>query len=310
MMQKKSKFIFGSPAILFFVGFFCLVSIITEYDSWAFDRYGRAARRLPSGHRELRFRGHHYFYHHGTFYRRGPSGFWAVRGPIGAIVVGLPIGFRTVFFGGLPYYYYGGIYYRSVPSGYMVVEPPAGAVTASFSAGFRRLYVNGNEYFYKDGVFYIREASEYVVVTAPVGAVIPVLPTGYGTMFFQGVKYLYYDDVYYQEVPSGYVVVEPPAGAVAAQEESAANQTPVPSQPPAETQLPAASSGKVTVTSPLLNVRSGPGMNFATVTQVRQGTVLEVHGNAPGWLYVRIPSGKFGWVAQQFTTAEETPASG
>jgi len=309
-MLKKSGFVFGFPAICFFAGFFALVPILTEYEAWAFERYGRVARRLPPGNREIRLRGHQYFYHHGGFYRRGPSGFWAVRAPIGAIVVGLPIGFRTVFFAGLPYYYYDGIYYRAVPSGYMVVEPPSGAVVDSFSAGFRKVWVNGNEYFYRDGVFYVREASEYVVVTAPVGAVIPVLPTGFGTVFFQGVKYLYYDDVYYQEVPSGYVVVEPPSGAVAAQEESPASQVPVPSQPPAETQLPAASSGKVTVTSPLLNVRSGPGMNFETVTQVRQGTVLEVHGNAPGWLYVRIPSGKFGWVAQQFTTAEQTPASG
>jgi hypothetical protein len=309
-MLKKSRFVFRASAICFLAGFFALVPILTEHEARAFERYGRVARRLPPGNREIRFRGHQYFYHHGGFYRRGPSGFWAVRAPIGAIVLGLPIGFRTVFFAGIPYYYYDGIYYRTVPSGFMVVDPPAGAVADSFSAGFRKVSVNGNEYFYRDGVFYIREASEYVVVTAPVGAVIPALPTGFGTVVFQGVKYLYYDDVYYQEVPSGYVVVEPPAGAVAAQEESAANQAPAPSQPLAETQVPAASSGKVTVTSPLLNVRSGPGINFEAVSQVRQGTVLEVHGSAPGWLYVRLPSGKFGWVVQRFTTAEEIPASG
>jgi hypothetical protein len=305
-MLKKSRFPVRFPAVFFLAGLFALMSILTGYEAQAFDRYGRAARRLPPGHRMIRARGHQYFYHHGNFYRRGPSGYWAVRGPIGAIVVGLPIGFSTVFFGGLPYYYYGGVYYRQVPSGYMVVEPPTGAVATSFSAGFRKLWVNGNEYFYRDGVFYISDSSQYVVVTAPVGAVIPVLPAGFSTVFFHGVKYLYYDDVYYQEVSSGYVVVEPPPGVVAAQEGSTTSQPP----PTPTSEEPAALAKKVTVTSPLLNVRSGPGMNFESVFQVRQGTVLEVHGNAPGWLYVKLPSGKFGWVSRQFTTAVETPASG
>ncbi len=309
--MKKSRLAVRFTAVCFLAGFFALVSILTEYEAWASDRrHGRVARRLPPGHRMIRARGHDYFYHHGTFFRRGPSGFWAVRGPIGAIVVSLPIGFTTMFYGGLPYYYYGGSYYRRVPSGYMVVEPPGGASSASFSADFRKLWVNGNEYFYRDGVFYIRDASEYVVVTAPVGAVIPALPAGFGTVLYQGVKYLYYDNVYYQEVSSGYVVVEPPPGVIALREESAGGQTQAPTPMPAPATTPAISSGKVTVTSPLLNVRSGPGMNFGVVSQVRQGTALEVHGNAPGWLYVRLPSGNFGWVSRQFTSTVETPASG
>lgn len=308
-MLKKSRCAFRFSALCFLVCLFALVSISTEYETWAFPRYGRAARALPRGHREMRVRGERYFYHHGHFFRRGPSGFWAVRGPVGAIVLSLPIGFRTVFFGGFPYYYYGGIYYRHVPSGYMVVEPPAGAVATPYSSGFREVWANGNEYFYKDGVFYIREASEYVVVRAPVGAVISALPAGFGTVVFQGVKYLYYDDVYYQEVRSGYVVVEPPPGVVAAREESAPAQAPAAPQIPPASPVPAVSAGKVTVTSPL-NVRSGPGMKFETISQVRQGTALEVHGNAPGWLYIKLPSGKFGWVSQQFTSAVETPASG
>lgn len=305
-MLKKSRFAFRFPVFFPLVGLFALMSILTAFEAQAFDRYGRVARRLPPGNRMIRVRGHQYFYHHGSFYRRGPVGFWGVGAPIGAIVVGLPIGFSTVFFGGLPYYYYGGVYYRQVPSGYMVVEAPVGGVVTPFSVGFREVWVNGNEYYYRDGVFYIREASDYVVVTAPVGAVIPALPAGFGTVVFQGVKYLYYDDVYYQEVSSGYVVVEPPPGVVAAREGSAASQPP----PTPASEVPAALAKKVTVTSPLLNVRSGPGMNFESVFQVRQGTVLEVHGNAPGWLYVKLPSGTFGWVSRQFTTAVEAPASG
>jgi len=101
-------------------------------------------------------------------------------------------------------------------------------------------------------------------------------------------------------------VVEPPPGVVAAQEGSTTSQPP----PTPTSEEPAALAKKVTVTSPLLNVRSGPGMKFETISQVRQGTALEVHGNAPGWLYIKLPSGKFGWVSQQFTSAVETPASG
>jgi hypothetical protein len=305
-MIEKSGFTFRFPATCLFVGLFALVSILTECEARAFDRYGHVARRLPPGHTMIRVRGHQYFYRHGSFYRRGRTGFWGVGAPMGAIVVGLPIGFTTVFWGGIPYYYCGGVYYRQVPSGYMVVEAPVGAVVTPFSAGFREVWVNGNAFFYKDGVFYIREPSGYEVVTAPVGAVIPELPAGFGTVFFQGVKYFFYADVYYQEVRSGYVVVEPPPGAVAAREESAAGQPP----PAPTSEVPVASVGKVTVASPLLNVRSGPGLNFEAVSQVRQGAVLEVHGNAQGWLYVKLPSGKFGWVSRQFTTAVETPASG
>jgi hypothetical protein len=51
-------------------------------------------------------------------------------------------------------------------------------------------------------------------------------------------------------------------------------------------------------------------MEFEVIGQVSQGDVLVIRGNAPEWLYVQIPSGRFGWVLERFTTPLSSPASG
>jgi uncharacterized protein YgiM (DUF1202 family) len=60
-------------------------------------------------------------------------------------------------------------------------------------------------------------------------------------------------------------------------------------------------SGRATVTASVLNVRSGPGLNYPVIEQVYQGAVMRLHGNAPGWLYALLPNGQFGWVSASFT---------
>jgi hypothetical protein len=65
--------------------------------------------------------------------------------------------------------------------------------------------------------------------------------------------------------------------------------------------------GKVVVATPALNVRQGPGLKHDVMTIVRQGVLLDVSGSAPGWLYVKTPSGQYGWVMQQYTNAPLTP---
>ena len=55
----------------------------------------------------------------------------------------------------------------------------------------------------------------------------------------------------------------------------------------------------VRVVSQVLNVRSGPGLKFAIVTQVRRGTILRVIRVRHGWLHVRRPTRSarvLGWV--------------
>jgi N-acetylmuramoyl-L-alanine amidase len=66
----------------------------------------------------------------------------------------------------------------------------------------------------------------------------------------------------------------------------------------------------VTVSAQSLNVRSGPGQNFSVVQVVNQGEMLEVFGNAPGWLYVKFQSDKFGWVNQEYTSQLSVAPSG
>ena len=61
---------------------------------------------------------------------------------------------------------------------------------------------------------------------------------------------------------------------------------------------------RVMVTAMELNVRSGPGLHHVIAGQVAMGEVLDVLGNAPGWFYVRTPSGLFGWVMVKFTTPQ------
>lgn len=87
-------------------------------------RPGQVRSRLPKGHWSVRQGHSNYFYHRGTFYRRGPSGYVVVKAPVGAVVLGLPFGYHRFFLGGGLYFTFGGVYYRRVPAGYVVVEPP------------------------------------------------------------------------------------------------------------------------------------------------------------------------------------------
>lgn len=60
-------------------------------------------------------------------------------------------------------------------------------------------------------------------------------------------------------------------------------------------------AGRITVTTNVLNVRSGPGLNYPVIDRTYLGTVLGMHGTAPGWVYVLLPSGQFGWISISFT---------
>lgn len=61
---------------------------------------------------------------------------------------------------------------------------------------------------------------------------------------------------------------------------------------------------------PFENIRSGPGIDFPVIHQLRDGDRLTVYGYAPKWLYVKLPSGEFGWVMLQYTLPVSPPASG
>jgi len=59
----------------------------------------------------------------------------------------------------------------------------------------------------------------------------------------------------------------------------------------------AAPSGKtVSVTGPLVNIRSGPGMKNKVLTTVKKGDELEVLGEIGSWYNVKLPDGTEGWI--------------
>ncbi len=72
-----------------------------------------------------------YHYAHGVFYRQGPRGYVAIRGPIGARVRVLPVGYVTLEIGGAPFFFYFGTYFQLDPltHEYVVVAPPPAAPT-------------------------------------------------------------------------------------------------------------------------------------------------------------------------------------
>lgn len=56
-------------------------------------------------------------------------------------------------------------------------------------------------------------------------------------------------------------------------------------------------SGKmVSVTDPMVNIRSGPSMKDKVLTTVKKGDKLEVLGEIGSWYNVKLPDGTQGWI--------------
>ncbi len=177
--------------------------------------------------------------------------------------------------------------------------PPHGKVVARLPDKHHILWTRGIKYFIHAGIFYRGSGPEgFVVVAAPVGAVVKILPPGLTTIALGSVNYYYYGGAYYRKAPNGYVVVEFPQELVVVQ------------TPTNITQHHAAVGESVTVTAHALNVRSGPGKNHPVLQQVYNTNILIVLGNAPDWFYVKLPSGKSGWVMSKFTAKMNPPANG
>lgn len=151
-------------------------------------------------------------------------------------------------------------------------------------------YVYQNKRYYgHGGVYYQPSSHGYVVSRPPRGMFIRgSLPLGFASLVVAGLTYYTLAGTFYRPAPNGYVVVDPPPGVVV-------------NSPPAQFVAPSEPQGTAVVTSPLLNVRTGPGRNYPVTSTVQQGFVLTVYGQSPGWLYVQAPDGQFGWVAQRFT---------
>lgn len=127
-----------------------------------------------------------------------------------------------------------------------------------------------------------------MIVDAPVGAVVPSLPFGYSYLVVNGTRYYTYEGNYYLQVSNGYQIVQDPRRRVV--------------QP--------VLSNQIVVTSNMLNVRSGPGIQYSISGRVYSGDVLQVLQREAGWTYVRLPDNTWGWVMSQFTAPVGVRADG
>jgi Membrane proteins related to metalloendopeptidases len=62
----------------------------------------------------------------------------------------------------------------------------------------------------------------------------------------------------------------------------------------------------VAVTASVLNVRSGPGTDYAIITTAKRDTYLSVQEQQNGWLFVRLLNGLTGWVSSQYVRPVDT----
>ncbi|MGE0085518.1 MAG: SH3 domain-containing protein [Desulfococcaceae bacterium] len=144
----------------------------------------------------------------------------------------------------------------------------------------------GANFFWPWFGYYSGWESGSVFVSPSVGTVFVSLPLGYSSINVGGTVYYHNDGIYYKEVPSGYVVTEPP----------------VVQNIPVVTPPLSGEADQVSVTTQVLNVRSGPGFDYPVILQVVQGDSLTVRGEKEGWLYVQTAGGESGWVVSRFTT--------
>lgn len=176
--------------------------------------------------------------------------------------------------------------------------PRYGARFPNLPPGHSRVPVGGVDFFFSAGSFYRRGPGGFVVVQAPVGGIVVNLPPRRRTVVVERATYYYYQGVYYRPCPGGYQVVDPPHEVLVVENEGVGVRPEV------------VAGDRVRVLSQQLNVRQGPGKNFAVQAVVTRDTRLEVLGGSPDWLYVKLPMGGYGWVAQEFVVLVSVPASG
>lgn len=82
---------------------------------------------------------------------------------------------------------------------------------------------------------------------------------------------------------------------------------PPPAPLPAGTYRAVPTADRLVVTTPRLNVRSGPGMHHPVIGEVQLNNVLQIVGSAAGWWQVRLVNGQYGWVMGVYTRIFSDP---
>lgn len=87
-------------------------------------------------------------------------------------------------------------------------------------------------------------------------------------------------------------------------------ETPTPEVPPTDTPEPTPEIARLVINNPTLNVRGGPGTNYAVVGRANNGERYDVTGkNSQGTWYQINFNGQNGWVAGEFVGLEGDPGS-
>ncbi len=159
------------------------------------------------------------------------------------------------------------------------VAPHRDYVVRELPREHRIVHIHDRDYYVHDGHYYIHEPRGYVLVPAPIGMFVLSLPDGFISVRIGSHPYFVFGGVFYHAERGGYTVVAPPA--------------PGPD-------MVGQASEHIIVSVGLLNVRSGPSFDFAVLGVVNRGDRLPVYGHAPGWRYVRLPSGGYGWISNDF----------
>lgn len=171
--------------------------------------------------------------------------------------------------------------------------PAPGPVFKHVPPGSQRIFHADINYLFHKGRFYKPGKSGYFPAHPPVGLIVTSLPAAAATLVVAGTTYWMYDNIYYKKVPSGYQVVEV-SEAIPAESETIRK---------VYVYSPGA---RVAVQVRTLNVRSGPGSDHPISCHAYYGNILVVVGNAPDWLYVRLPDGGNGWVMSRFVAVPGT----
>jgi len=162
---------------------------------------------------------------------------------------------------------------------YVIARPPAGPIK-SLPKNHVTVRIGDRHYYEHQGRYYDRRSGGFVLVAPPIGLVVATLPVGAINIHIGGVVYFLAGGVYYRHAPQGYVVVTAP-------------------QPAPDVVYTGVR--RVVIQAAVLNVRSGPGLEFTVIARVERGVSLAVFGSGPGWYYVRLPDGQYGWVMTQYT---------
>ena len=138
--------------------------------------------------------------------------------------------------------------------------------------------VGGMPFVYSTSVYFQPDSEEYDEVP-PLGARVQILPEGCSS-FYYGDRHCYScGDVFYEEMGADYVVI---------------NQ-------PSSYRIIADTGDEVEIDIESLNLRTGPGFRYETLTTLHQGEIVEVDAVDGDWYSVILEDGSQGWIESQYT---------